>query len=103
MVEKHRVLSNNPTTLDKIEAGLLTREQFELEVINQVYSGLHEYFQISDGYKHCELSTRIVDLDGLADEDLRSLLKNPPAEIINPYKSHIKGIEFFELLLRRSS
>ena len=87
------------TILDKIEAGLLTREQFELEVINQVYSGLHEYCQIPDGYRHCELGTRILDLDGLADEDLRSLLKNPPAEIINPYKSHIKGIEFFELLL----
>ena len=41
MADKTAVSGNKPTTLDKIEAGLLTREQFEYEVIDQVYAGLH--------------------------------------------------------------
>lgn len=99
MADETAVSGNKPTTLDKIEAGLLTREQFEYEVIDQVYAGLHRYCQIPAGYQHCELATREYDLDEMTDEDLRLLLKNPPTEIINPYESHLKAIELFELLL----
>jgi DNA replication protein DnaC len=99
LADETAVSGNKPTTLDKIEAGLLTREQFEYEVIDQVYAGLHRYCQIPAGYQHCELATREYDLDEMTDEDLRLLLKNPPTEIINPYESHLKAIELFELLL----
>ncbi len=88
-----------PSVLDRIEAGLLSREQFESEVTNQVYSGLHRYCEIPDGYQHCDLATRVLALDSLSDEDLRALLRSPPAEIINPHPSHIKAIELFSLLL----
>ena len=99
MTKDTKVLSRQPTTLDKIEAGLLSREQFQHEVINQVYSGLHQYCQIPNGYQHCQLTTQLLDFDVMTDEDLRALLKHPPAEIINPYPSHIKAIELFDLLL----
>ena len=92
-----------PTMLDKIEAGLLSRENFESEVINQVYVGLHKYCKIPTGYKHCKLLTKLEDVDALDDESLRTLLRHPPAEIINPYRSHIKAIELFKLLLSGDS
>ncbi len=93
------VLTNNPTMLDKIEAGLLGRRDIEQEVINQVYAGLHQYCQIPAGYQHCDLTTQLVDLEGLDDHALRDLLNNPPPGIVNPSSSQLKAIEFFNLLL----
>jgi len=97
------ILVNNPTLLDQIDAGLIGREEFEHEVINQVYSGLHRYCQIPGGYQHCELATRLLDLDGMTDEELRILLRHPPPEIVNPSPSHLKAIELFDLLLSSES
>ena len=94
-----QTLNHQPTILDRIEAGLLSREQFELEVINQVYSGLHRYCQIPSGYQHCELATRLLEFDTMSDEELRNLLNHPPPEIVNPYPSQLKAIELFEMLL----
>jgi hypothetical protein len=68
-------------------------------VLDELYSGLYQYCRIPDGYRHCELATRQIDLDELDEKALRQLVKNPPPEIINPYPSHIKGIELFTLLL----
>jgi len=93
------VLSHNPTILDKMEAGLLNRDDLEEEVFNQVYAGLHQYCQIPSGYQHCRLDTNLIDLEALDDDALRALLNNPPAGIINPSASQIKAIEFFRLLL----
>lgn len=93
-----KIFSDDPTLLDKIEAGLLTRKEFEAEVVNQVYAGLQKYCEIPNGYQHCELATRTQALDSLDDEALRALLKSPPAEIINPHRSQIKVVELFHML-----
>jgi hypothetical protein len=93
------VLSNNPTILDKMEAGLLSREALEEEVFNQVYAGLRQYCQIPPAYTHCSLETQTINLAGLDDKALRNLLAKPPPGIVNPGISQIKAIELFKLLL----
>lgn len=85
--------------LDQLQAGLIDRNQFRELVIDEVYSGLHQYCQIPDGYRHCSLETRDIDLDALDGDDMRSLLDSPPAEIINPYPAHLTAIELFNMLL----
>jgi DNA replication protein DnaC len=97
------VLSGKPSLLDNIEAGLLSREDFERELVNQVYAGLHRYCEIPAGYSHCQLVTTEMDIEAMGYEPLRTLLRHPPAEIINPYPSHIKAIELFQLLLSGDS
>jgi len=92
-----------PTMLDNIEAGLLSREDFEKEVVNQVYAGLRQYCEIPAGYQHCQLATTEKDIEAMGDQPLRELLRHPPPEIINPYPSHVKAIEFFQLLLSGDS
>lgn len=89
--------------LDKLEAGLVNRDQFLAEILNQVYSGLHQYCDIPDGYRHCTLATRLIDLGGLDEADLREILRHPPAEVVNPHASHIKAITLFHLLLSGDS
>ncbi len=98
-MQDEAILSNRPTLLDRVEAGVLSMEQFEEAVVSGVYAGLHQYFQIPDGYVHCGLDTRAIDLESLSDQDLRAMLRTPPTEIINPQQAHIKAIELFSLLL----
>ncbi|HKI74387.1 MAG TPA: hypothetical protein VJ998_07085 [Pseudomonadales bacterium] len=85
--------------LDELNAGILSMQDFREQVIDQVYSGLHQYCQIPDGYQHCDLSTRQMDIESMDDDELRLLLRHPPPEIVNPHSSHIKAIKLFELLL----
>ena len=94
-----RMSEQRITILDELNAGILGMEEFRDRVIDQVYSGLHQYCQIPDGYQHCELSTRLMDLESLGETELRFMLRHPPAEIINPHDSHVKAIQLFELLL----
>ncbi|MFT7687475.1 MAG: DNA replication protein DnaC [Candidatus Azotimanducaceae bacterium] len=89
----------NPTILDKLQAGLLDEKTFRQEVLNEVYVGLHQYCQIPEGYQNCDLATQLIDLPKLSDTELKSLLKDPPSEIVNPYPSQIKAITLFEMLL----
>lgn len=88
-----------PTALDKLQAGVYNFDEFEAELINDVYAGLHRYCRIPDAYQHCELASRHIDLESLDDQSLRTLLRSPPSEIVNPYDAHIKAISLFELLL----
>jgi DNA replication protein DnaC len=90
---------NNPTILDKLQAGLLDRQGFQQEVLDQVYVGLHQYCQIPEGYKNSDLASKLIDLPMLTDTELKSLLNDPPTEIVNPYPSQIKAIALFEMLL----
>lgn len=85
--------------LDQLLAGQVDRHQFRQSVIDDVYSGLHNFCQIPDGYQHCELATRSIDLDSLDEAAMHKLLDNPPSEIINPYTSHLTAIELFSMLL----
>jgi DNA replication protein DnaC len=89
----------NPTMLDKLQAGLLSRQDFQQQVLDEIYVGLHQYCQIPKGYQNCELASRLIDLPTLGDTELKSLLNEPPAEIVNPYPSQIKAITLFEMLL----
>lgn len=91
--------NRQPGALDKLQAGTLDKAGFRLEVLDEVYAGLHQYCRIPDGYNHCELATRLVGLDRLNDEDFRALLDSSPPEIINPFPSQIMAIELFNLLL----
>jgi hypothetical protein len=95
--------NENASALDKLQAGLLGRDGFREEVLNQVYSGLHQYCRIPDGYRHCELATQAIDIEAMDDDHLRELLDNSPADIVNPYPSQIKAIKLFELLLSGDS
>jgi hypothetical protein len=90
---------NQPSTLDKLLAGLLSRDEFRLQVLDDVHSGLYQYCQIPAGYDNCELATRQIDLDALDDEAMAKLLENPPTEVVNPYPSQIKAVTLFNLLL----
>ena len=62
--------------LERIHSGLISREAFEEEVVNQVYSGLKRYCRIPDAYQHCELDCAQVELDQLSDSELKFLLDN---------------------------
>jgi hypothetical protein len=88
-----------PNVLDKLLAGELDKTEFRQSILDEVYSGLHAYCRIPDGYSHCKLATRKIDLDGLNDQAFRSLLDSSPPEIINPQLSQVKAVEFFKLLL----
>jgi hypothetical protein len=90
---------NEPTVLDRLQAGTLDKAGFRLEVLDEVYAGLHQYCRIPEGYAHCELATRLIDLESISEEDIRELLDNAPSEIINPFPSQITAIELFNLLL----
>lgn len=85
--------------LDQLQAGLIDRHQFRSLVIDDVYSGLHHYCQIPDGYQHCELASRHIDFDSLDEAAMRALLNDPPPEIVNPYPAQITAIELFTMLL----
>jgi hypothetical protein len=89
--------------LDQLQAGVLGHDEFQQQVIDQIYAGLHQYSRIPDAYLHCDLASREIDLVGLKDDGLRQLLKYPPPEIINPYPSQIKAMELFDLLLSGTS
>jgi hypothetical protein len=91
--------NNAPNVLDKLQAGLLDRAEFRQEVLDEVYAGLHQYCKIPDGYNHCDLATRQMDLESLGDVEFRALLDSKPPEIINPFPSQVKTIELFSLLL----
>lgn len=90
---------NDRTLLDKIEAGTITAAEFEAAIIDRVYAGMQRYCEIPDAYQHCELRTRDLDVDALADDELRGLLRARPAEIINPQPAHIRAVELFDMLL----
>lgn len=85
--------------LAELNAGILQMPAFRQQVINEVYSGLQQYCQIPDGYRHCDLATREMDVASLSDADIGLLLRDPPAEILNPAEPHIKTIQLFELML----
>jgi len=55
------MLENQPSTLDKLLAGLLSRDEFRLQVLDDVHSGLYQYCQIPAGYDNRELATRHID------------------------------------------
>jgi hypothetical protein len=84
-----------PNVLDKLLAGQLDKTEFRQGILDEVYRGLHAYCRIPDGYSHCELATRQIDLDDLNDQGFRSLLDSSPPEIINPQLSQVKAVEFF--------
>jgi hypothetical protein len=89
----------HPSILDKLQAGILDRDDFQQEVLDQVYAGLHQYCQIPEGYQGCDLASKLIDLESLDDTELKRLLNNPPSEIVNPYPSQIRAITLFEMLL----
>jgi DNA replication protein DnaC len=89
--------------LERIHSGLISREAFEEEVVNQVYSGLKRYCRIPDAYQHCELDCAQVELDQLSDSELKFLLDNPPNVIVNPEPAHLKAIQFFRMILSGDS
>ena len=74
-------------------------EKDQRKLLDQIYAGLHQYCRIPDAYLHRDLASREIDLIGLQDDELRQVLKYPPSEIINPYQSQIKAMEFFDVLL----
>jgi DNA replication protein DnaC len=90
---------SQPTILDKLQAGLLNSDDFKQEILDQIYSGLHQYCQIPEGYQNCSLATKLIDFDQIDDDPLRKLVDDQPAEIINPYPSQTKAITLFEMLL----
>ena len=90
---------NDRTLLDRTEAGTISAAEFEAAIVDQVYAGMQRYCEIPDAYQHCELCVRELDVDALADDELRGLLRARPAEIINPDSAHIKAIELFDMLL----
>lgn len=92
-------MNAEPSVLDRLQAGQLDQSEFRQAVLEEVYGGLHAYCSIPDGYNHCELATRLIDLDGLNDESFKSLLDSAPPEIINPQPSQVRAVELFNLLL----
>lgn len=92
-------MPNQPTTLDRLRAGILNHDEFHTEVLNEVYAGLHQFCQIPDSYKHCRLTSSSLDIDALSDTELKTLLNNPPTEIVNPYTSQTKAITLFNMML----
>lgn len=87
------------TLLDRLDAGLLTRAELEAEMVAEVYAGLHAFCRIPDGYSHCGIDLKQIDVDQLDDEALAQMLVNPPSAIINPQPVHIRVAEFFSMLL----
>jgi len=92
-------MPNQPTTLDRLRAGILSHDDFHAEVLNSVYAGLHQFCRIPDGYEHCRLVSSNLDIDALSETELKALLDNPPTGIVNPYPSQIKAITLFEMML----
>jgi hypothetical protein len=90
--------SSEPTVLDRLQAGQLDRAEFRAIVLEEVYAGLHAYCRIPEGYSHCDLATRQVDLESLDDEGFRALLDSSPSEIINPQPSQVRAVELFRML-----
>jgi hypothetical protein len=88
-----------PTALDRLLAGLVNEEDIAREIATEVFAGLERFCSIPDGYTHCELGHRIVDLESLSDTAVRQLLDDPPGVIVNPAAVHLKAIALFQMLV----
>lgn len=88
-----------PSIADQLTAGLTTRKEIADAIVQEVHAGLKVFCSIPEGYAHCELQTRTVDLDSLSEPELRELLEHPPGAILNPSRAHLKATEFFRMIL----
>ncbi len=89
--------------LDKLTAGLATRQDIAQAIMDEVHAGLQVYCSIPEGYAHCELGDRTLDFDTLGDAELRNLLDHPPGVIINPARPHLEAMELFRMILEGDS
>jgi hypothetical protein len=95
-----RVESPRPTVLDRLLAGTVNQADIAREITSEVHAGLQQFCSIPDGYTHCELGHRPLDLESLTDAAVRDLLADPPGVILNPCPVHLKAIELFQMLIQ---
>ena len=85
--------------IDRLDAGLISREDLESELVAEAWAGLQPFCRIPDGYRHCAIDLKSLDVGQLDDDALADLLASPPSAIVNPAPVHVQAAEFFRMLL----